>query len=124
MPLSAEAGATWTAFNSWELEQREMMAFPPYSRLIRIVYRGKEGRKVLDALEGLTESFRRAGLPDVMGPAECPLGVISGNFRYHTLLRCTDDFSGVHRIAAQIIEGTEVPRGVYREIDIDPVQLL
>ncbi|MDC7241453.1 MAG: primosomal protein N' [Spirochaetales bacterium] len=111
-------------FYDWELEQREIMAFPPFGRLIRIVYRGKDGKKVLDALEGLTESFRNAGLPDVMGSAECPLGVISGNFRYHTLLRCSEDFTGIHRVAAQIIEGTEVPRNVYREIDIDPVQLL
>jgi primosomal protein N' (replication factor Y) (superfamily II helicase) len=112
------------SFYTYELEQRQIMEFPPYSRLIRIVYRGKQGPRVLQALEELTDNFRKAGLPDVMGPAECPLGIISGNYRYHTLLRCSDDFSGIHRIAASIIKGTEVPRGIYREIDIDPVQLL
>lgn len=116
--------ADMESFYSYELEQRQIMEFPPYSRLIRIVYRGKQGAKVLQALDELTAIFRKAGLPDVMGPAECPLGIISGNYRYHTLLRCSDDFSGIHRIAAAIIKGTEVPRGIYREIDIDPVQLL
>ncbi|MDC7232272.1 MAG: primosomal protein N' [Spirochaetales bacterium] len=112
------------SFYSWELEQRDIMAFPPYSRLIRIVFRGKQEKPVLKAAEELTSLFRQAGLPDVMGPAECPLGVISGNYRFHTLIRCSEDFSGIHRIASAIIKGTEVPRGVYREIDIDPVQLL
>jgi primosomal protein N' (replication factor Y) len=112
------------AFYKFELNQRQEMGFPPFSRLIRIVYRGKDGRKVLEALEELTQLFRQAGLPDVMGPAECPLGVISGNHRYHTLIRSEDDFSGIHRITASLLSHSDVPRGIYREIDIDPVQLL
>jgi len=111
-------------FYRYELSQREMLDFPPYSRLIRIVYRGRDGKKVLSALENLTGRFRTAGIPGVMGPAECPLGTIAGNTRYHTIIRCRDDFSGIHRAAASVIENTEVPGAVYREIDIDPVQLL
>jgi len=108
----------------YELAQRKELDFPPYSRLIRIVYRGKNGKKVWSALDSLTEHFRDAGLPDVMGPAECPLGIISGNSRFHSLIRCREDFSGIHKIVAAIIGRSEVPHGVYREIDIDPVQLL
>ncbi|MDA3955746.1 primosomal protein N' [Oceanispirochaeta sp.] len=111
-------------FYQFELNQRKEMNFPPFSRLIRIVYRGKQGKKVLDALEDLSDLFRKAGLPDVMGPAECPLGIIAGNYRYHTLIRCEEDFSGIHKITASCLSRTDVPRGMYREIDIDPVQLL
>ena len=63
-----------------------MMSFPPFSRLIRIVMRGKKQKAVLEALEILTENFRKAGLPEVLGPAECPLGIIAGNYRYHSLI--------------------------------------
>jgi primosomal protein N' (replication factor Y) len=112
------------SFYAYELEQRQMMSFPPFSRMIRIVMRGKKQDAVLNALEILSDNFRQAGLPEVLGPAECPLGVIAGNYRYHTLIRCREDFSGIHRVVASVLKLTEIPRGVYREIDIDPVQLL
>ncbi len=107
-----------------ELEARDMMGFPPFTRLIRIVYRGKKEALVKPSLSNLAQALKNRGLQNILGPAECPLGRISGNVRQHILLRCAGDFTAVHQTLAHVLKEAELPRGVYREIDMDPVQLL
>ncbi|MDR1932217.1 MAG: primosomal protein N' [Spirochaetales bacterium] len=109
-----------------ELEVRKALMFPPFSRLFRLVFRGK-------SLAGVSSSasyYARAvneklkGLPAcVLGPCECPLAVISGNHRYQLLVRTTA-FGGVHAALKQVLQDMKTPQGVYLEIDVDPVSLL
>ncbi|OQY33373.1 MAG: primosomal protein N' [Spirochaetaceae bacterium 4572_59] len=121
--IALAASGEWEDFYHYERDAREVLGFPPFSRLIRIVHRGKNVNKPLESLELLTHRFRQVGIEDVMGPAECPLGVIAGNYRYNTLVR-SRNFSEEHHLIQRVLEDTAVPSGVYREIDVDPVQLL
>jgi len=121
--IALAASGEWERFYQYERDTREELGFPPFSRLFRVVHRGKQRKKTQESLEELTRRFRQTGLEDVMGPAECPLGVIAGNYRFHTLIR-SRNFSEEHRRIAHVLHQTDVPSGVYREIDIDPVQLL
>ncbi len=121
--IALAASGEWENFYHYEREARDALGFPPFSRLIRIVHRGKQMKKPLESLEMLTDRFRQAGIKDVMGPAECPLGVIAGNFRFHTLIR-SRNFSVEHNLIQRVLLDTPVSSGVYREIDVDPVQLL
>jgi primosomal protein N' (replication factor Y) len=63
------------------------------------------------------------GLGEVLGPAECPLARISGNYRYHVLVRATR-FSEAHARVAAVVESFKAPSGVHLEIDVDPQALL
>ncbi len=121
--IALAASGDWDEFYQYERDARQVLGFPPFSRLIRIVHRGKQQGKVRQSLEELTNRLRHAGAGDCMGPAECPLGVIAGNYRFHTILRSVD-FSRDHNLVSQILEAYPAPFGVYREIDVDPVQLL
>ena len=121
--IALAASGEWENFYHYEREARDALGFPPFSRLIRIVHRGKQMKKPLESLEMLTDRFRQVGIEDVMGPAECPLGVIAGNFRFHTLIR-SRNFSVEHNLIQRVLLDTPVAAGVYREIDVDPVQLL
>ena len=121
--IALAAAGEWETFYRYEREAREALGFPPFSRLIRIVHRGKQAAKTRDSLEALSRMFRQAGVEDCMGPAECPLGVIAGNYRFHTLIRSVN-FSQDHHLLSRVLEAAPVPSGVYREIDVDPVQLL
>ena len=112
-------------FYSLELETRRQLGFPPFSRLIRMVVRGRNRQKAVDAIGALTRALdeRLAGSGEAMGPAECPLARISGNYRYHTIVRTTR-FAETHARVSAALEEFRAPSGVYVEVDVDPQALL
>lgn len=112
-------------FYSKELALREMLDFPPFCRLFRIVFRGKK----ISAVKETAFYFSKEILKnkdhefEILGPSECPLGIISGNHRYQLLLRSTS-FSRTHSLLNHVYRNNKFPSSVYCEIDIDPVSLL
>lgn len=112
-------------FYEGELSVRKSLLFPPFGRLIRIVFRGKSKSRVANYAEyfSLVLGPSLQGKGDMLGPAECPLSVIAGNYRHHILVRSTD-FSKAHSITGQTLKNTRRTTGVYVEIDVDPVSLL
>ena len=61
----------------------------------------------------------------MIGPAECPIGIINGNHRRQLILRGSS-MGALHGAARVILERYEQNRDakVYIEIDVDPVSLL
>ncbi|HEY9594469.1 MAG TPA: primosomal protein N' [Spirochaetia bacterium] len=112
-------------FYGLELDTRRQLGFPPYSRLIRLVLRGKNREKALSACAALARALtdRLGDTAEVLGPAECPLSRISGSWRYHVLVR-TQRFSEAHARVSAALEETKPPTGVYVEVDVDPQALL
>ena len=60
---------------------------------------------------------------EVIGPAECPLLKISGNYRYQILLR-GNNIALLQKAAAHLLYDYSHPQSVYIECDVDPVSLL
>jgi primosomal protein N' (replication factor Y) len=112
-------------FYGQELEIRRQLGFPPFARLIRLVMRGKDRQKANDAIGSLTRALetRLAGAAEILGPAECPLARISGNYRYHTIVR-TRRFPEAHARVSATLGEHRVPSGMYLEVDVDPQALL
>jgi primosomal protein N' (replication factor Y) len=110
-----------------ELEVRRELGFPPFTRLIRLVFRSRSAAKSLAAAKQFARRVPAQesgpGAVEVLGPAECPLAVMSGNTRTQVLLRSAD-FRRLHAAARAALEGLDVPGGVYVEVDVDPVSLL
>ncbi|MDR1930317.1 MAG: primosomal protein N' [Treponema sp.] len=110
-----------------ELAQRAALGFPPYSRLIRFTLRSKSSEKADKAAERLA-ALARPLIPadaEILGPAECPIGLQNGNYRRQLLLR-GKTMGTLHRAAAALLEAREREREpqVYLETDVDPVNLL
>jgi len=110
-----------------ELAQREALAFPPYSRLIRFTVRSREEERADRAIERLA-AIAAPLLPagaGVLGPAECPLSVLSGSHRRHLLLR-GPRMGALHAAAAAILAAYETDKDAKTrlEVDVDPVSLL
>jgi primosomal protein N' (replication factor Y) (superfamily II helicase) len=112
-------------FYTLELETRRQLAFPPFCRLLRLVVRGRNRQKTLDTIDALTRALQeRCGdTGEMLGPAECPLARISGNYRYQTIVRTTR-FSEAHARVSAALDEFKVPSGVYIEVDVDPQALL
>jgi primosomal protein N' (replication factor Y) len=114
-------------FFAAELGQREQLGFPPYSRLIRFTLRGRDAGRTTAAAHRLFE-LCRAFLPPgsgLLGPAECPIALIAGNYRVQLLLR-GPAMSSLHAAAGRALAAYEQGRdaNVYLETDVDPVSML
>ena len=121
------AAADLEAFHDLELEARRQTGFPPYCRLVRFVFRSRDARKAAAAARSfaasLSEERLGAAEAELLGPAECPLAVISGNHRQQVILR-SPRFRPLHRLAREALAGFACPSSVYVEVDVDPLSLL
>ncbi|MDR1105796.1 MAG: primosomal protein N' [Treponema sp.] len=114
-------------FFAAELAQRKALRFPPYARLIRFTVRSRDPQRADKAIERAA-SLSAPLLPpgaDMLGPAECPIGLIAGNYRRQLILR-GPSMGALHSAAGTILAGYEKGRDsrVYLEVDVDPVGLL
>ena len=122
----AARGDLETFYNK-ELEARKMLGFPPFTRLIRLVFRARSSAKSRSAAAGfaqiLSEQEEAGTDVEILGPVECPLSVIAGNHRNHLIFR-SRNFKNVHALVRQSLQRFQTPSGVYVEVDVDPVSLL
>ncbi|MDR0557871.1 MAG: primosomal protein N' [Treponema sp.] len=114
-------------FFTAEIAQRKALNFPPWTRLIRFTARSKDGLRADKAIKRLA-SILQSRLPhdaDMLGPAECPIGLIAENYRRHILIR-GQTMSTLHAAARAAVPLYEKgkDRSVYLEVDVDPVSLL
>ncbi len=107
-----------------ELEMRKILRFPPYVRLFRLVFRGKNEKEVEERALRVSATLKSGNIDktEILGPSECPISRISGNYRYQIIIR-TNHFSETHRLVAKLLR--VMPKSpVYMEIDVDPVRML
>jgi primosomal protein N' (replication factor Y) len=125
--ITRSCGLDVPGFFAAELAQRKILGFPPYSRLIRFTVRSRDARRADGAIERLA-ALAAPLLPknaDMLGPAECPIGVIAGNYRRQLILR-GPSMGGLHAAAGALLSRYEISKDsrVYLEVDVDPVSLL
>jgi primosomal protein N' (replication factor Y) len=111
-------------FYEKEIEIRKAMGFPPFARLIRVILRSKDGEKALSAAKkffNILQNYKKEF--SILGPAECPLFVIAGNYRYHILVM-GQDFKSIHFAVNSSFSKIKSIYGVYIEIDVDPVSIM
>jgi primosomal protein N' (replication factor Y) (superfamily II helicase) len=112
-------------FFAYELAQRAELGFPPFTRLVRLVFRSKSESIAADGARGAAEILK--GLipadAETMGPAECPIAQISGNWRHQIILRGSS-LQPLQKAARAFLTDYKTPQGLYVETDVDPVSLL
>ncbi len=112
-------------FYGTELSEREMLEFPPFSRLLRLVFRsydkGLAAQTAKDAVSILSEGAPRG--MEIIGPAECPIEKINSSWRYQILLKGSSIIP-LQTAARKLLFGYTHNQNVYIEYDVDPVSLL
>lgn len=133
----AVAGKTEEFYKS-EIETRRMLSFPPFARLVRLVFRapsekqaeaGAGGAAVIlqkilqGAVANPSKMQEAARHTEILGPAECPLSKIAANYRQQIILR-GPSVALLQYMAQTFRENYKAPGEVYIEYDVDPVSLL
>ena len=124
--VALACGGRIEEFYEKELNARRELNFPPFSRLVRLVFRSASETKTRDAAETAARIIADSSDPrmmEILGPAECPLAKIAANFRCHILLR-GKRLSYMQQLVRTFLASYKTPSGVYIEVDVDPISLL
>lgn len=116
----------FTGFYEQELEFREPLKYPPFSRIAMLTLKGRNEEKVRFSAEHLRRELDKAlggfkGLL-VAGPAPAPLPRAETFYRYQLMLR-SPQMSALSKRLAQLTQDLVLPDGVTLAVDIDPVGL-
>src|SRR5574344_1979503 len=124
-PIAYAVKGDSDSFYKSELAQRELLGFPPYVRLLRLVFRSQAPNAAQLAADGACAILKGIAPENVeiLGPAECPLEMINNNYRMQILLRAKT-IAPLQEMASKLIWGYTTPKNVYIETDVDPVNLL
>jgi primosomal protein N' (replication factor Y) (superfamily II helicase) len=112
------------AFLDREMRQRQSALLPPYGRLAALVVSARD--KELAELFA-REVARRAPAAErieVLGPAEAPIAVIRGRYRWRLLVKAPRDLDIQHYLRAWLDALPPIKGDVRLTVDIDPYSFL
>ena len=112
-------------FYDYEINQRDILDFPPFTRLLRIVFRSYNKtaaeETAYDAVKILKQNAPKG--MELIGPAQCPIEKINSSWRYQILLKGTS-IVPLQSAARKLLFDYRHDNKVYIEYDVDPVSLL
>jgi primosomal protein N' (replication factor Y) len=108
-----------------EIAHRKALQYPPFCRIVRLVFRGPDERKVLGAAERVQGFIREQAPPllSLLGPSLCPISRIKNNYRAHLIIKL-DRVCPVQPVLAGCQRLMRGQGDVYLEIDVDPMSML
>jgi primosomal protein N' (replication factor Y) len=121
VPVEAAARHDYEGFYQTELAFRREQRYPPFKRLVMLLYTGpgleRSGQAANQLAKRLRQHVERQGLPavEVIGPTPSYVRRVRNQYRWHILLRGQDP-------AAVLRPLLPLPQGW--RVDIDPVTLL
>ena len=120
----------YESFYKNEIEAREMLDYPPYSKMIRIILSSKnEFRAEKSALEiemHLSDYIKKLSLNEnliVLGPAPCVIERIKEEYRFNIIIKNKIDDLG-HKTILRFLKSIKLPSDIKMVVDIDPSDIL
>ncbi len=127
--LTATQAHDYRAFFEAELQARELLGYPPFTRLALLTVQGKEAERVERAAAGCVRELEQSVKSQnwsayirILGPAPAPRSRLKEYYRWHLLLK-----SYGRRPLAQVVSrlragfGKKWGAGISLLVDMDPV---
>jgi primosomal protein N' (replication factor Y) len=122
--MQALASGDREAFYRTEIEMRRAAGMPPFARLAAIIVSAAAKEEARAHAIALARAAPRPEGVDVLGPAEAPLAILRGRYRFRLLVRAPRGFD-IQTMIAEWFRSAPPPRGsLSRTIDIDPQSFL
>ena len=122
--IQALASGDRDAFLAREIEARKAATMPPFGRLASLLV--SAGSR--DTAESYARSLARAAPPahkiEVLGPAEAPLAVIRGRFRFRLLVKATREADLQAYLRLWLAQAPKPKGDVRLNVDVDPYSFL
>ena len=119
------AAHDYDSFALHEDEARERHGYPPYVRLLRVVWEDEDEKRVIEASDHAAKVLRQELAEhkvQIMGPAPAPMALQRGRHRRHVMLKAPIAGQGMSRARAVLSHlHTQRPR---MAIDVDPTSMM
>ncbi len=126
-PLTILPKHSYPLFYEKEISLRKKYLYPPFVRIVRIVFRGKNEKEVVKVAKEKSESLKsyfKEEQIDFIGPSPCLIVKIKDNYRWNVIFKI-HNFKEFFKKVAQnkaVLKLTNYSK-VYLEVDIDPEDL-
>ncbi|MGM0608850.1 MAG: replication restart helicase PriA [Candidatus Muiribacteriota bacterium] len=109
-------------FYGEEILRRKALKFPPYSNLIRVVFRGKDESKTSKEIEGFARKISgKFDAAEILGPVPAPISFMKGYYRFHLIIK----FIKNRKIINKVIKTNLISfKNSKFQVDVDPVDML
>jgi len=112
------------AFYAREIEAREPNHLPPFGRLAALIVSGEQRPQAEEQARALRRAAPAAAGITVMGPAEAPLALVRGRYRFRLLVH-GHRHADMQAYIRALLAAAPVPPGSVRvQVDIDPQSFL
>lgn len=104
------------------LHERREAGYPPFLRLVNIVFSGPDLTDVTKlSVQAVAQIRQYVEDADVMGPVECTLFKLKDQFRLHCLVKLPLDVP--NWFVADALSGLSCPKGTNLLLDVDPYSM-
>jgi primosomal protein N' (replication factor Y) len=122
--MKALLSADRDAFYDTEIAMREATGYPPFGRMASLIVSGGDRHEA----EGFARRLAAAAPLDdqvrVLGPAEAPLAVVRGRYRFRLLMKSPRAFDLSSYLRGWLAQGPKPKGNLKLEVDIDPQSFL
>jgi primosomal protein N' (replication factor Y) len=115
----------YKGFYEKEIELRKELAYPPFSKLVRIVFnfKTKEGaKKIMNDISKKIKAASNSGI-EVLGPAPAPIAKIRNFWRWHLILKGKNS-KILRKKAIEIVDMVKDKDGIRVDVDVNPISML
>lgn len=104
-----------------ELEHRKQALYPPFVRLVNVLFTGPSRSEVMRISEGAGRMLAGVEAVEVLGPVDCAIERVQDSWRRHILVKLAPETPV--RVVADALEGL-VTGDVRMVLDVDPTSTL
>jgi primosomal protein N' (replication factor Y) len=112
------------AFYAAEIAAREHTGYPPFGRLASLVISAGDRLMAESFARQLAAAAPRADEVRILGPAEAPLAVVRGRYRFRILVKSPRAFDLSGFLRGWLTVAPKVKGKLKLEIDVDPQSFL
>jgi primosomal protein N' (replication factor Y) len=126
--IQAAVRHDYAAFAAGELPMREMLRYPPYASMVRLVIRGPVAAVAAEFAQHLAQRITAALAAvgtdaRVLGPAPAPFARLRGKHRFQIHVQGADG-DGLRAAARKATADLQPPEDVQWIVDVDPLDML
>lgn len=110
-------------FLSLEKQTRRLLKLPPYGKLAAIIVSGNNQGQTERVATSLGQCAPNTDSIMVLGPAQAPIFMLRGKYRYRLLLKTTKSIR-IQEVLRNWLSRVNIPNTVRVEIDIDPYSFM
>jgi primosomal protein N' (replication factor Y) (superfamily II helicase) len=122
--MRALIAADRDAFYASEIELREKTLYPPFGRLASLIISGGDKHDTEGFARKLAAAAPREEAVRVLGPAEAPLALVRGRYRFRLLVKSPRAFD-LSAYLREWLAAAPKPKGKLKlEVDVDPQSFL